>query len=252
MDYAEESAKDLNLTRRSLLTGMAAAAVSPWAFAYSAGSGHAGGSGSAAGTTKSAHAAFDALVNGNKRFAAGQATARTNSASRRADLVSGQSPFAIVLACSDSRVAPESVFDQGLGDLFVVRVAGNVVATDVLGSVEYAVLHLNSPLIFVMGHQKCGAVAAALAAKEGKLNEPPHITELIALITPGLTGLNMQQTPDALLEDAIVVNVRYTLEQLRRAPEISRMLSKKSLGIAGGVYQLASGEVKILDQSIPA
>jgi carbonic anhydrase len=246
MNHVDESAKNLNFTRRTLLAGLGAAAVSPWALA------HLYDDKPAAGNAKSAHAAFDALMAGNQRFAHGKLTLQEDLAAARRDLVSGQSPFAIVLACSDSRVPVEPVFDQGVGDLFVVRVAGNLVSTDVLGSIEYAALHLNSPLIFVLGHQKCGAVTAALAAKEGKLNEPPHITELIGLITPGLTGLNMQQAPDALLEAAVEANVHYTLDQLRRAPEISRLLDKKTLGIAGGVYHLASGEVSILDKSIPA
>lgn len=245
MSHAEDSEKGFNMTRRTILAGLGAAAVSPWALA------HLSDDKPAAGSAKTTHAAFDALMAGNQRFAHGKPSTRTNLATRRKELVSGQSPFAIVLACSDSRVPVEPVFDQGLGDVFVVRVAGNLISTDVLGSIEYAALHLHSPLIFVLGHQKCGAVTAALAAKEGKLNEPPHITELVALITPGLTGLNMQQAPDALLDAAIEANVRYSLDQLRRAPEISRLLDKKSLGIAGGVYHLASGEVSILDKSIP-
>jgi carbonic anhydrase len=236
----------MKITRRGALAGFGAAAISPWMIPYGL------GDEPVRKQTKTPQAALDRLMAGNRRFATGNLTPRKDLAEARRALVSGQEPFAIVLGCSDSRVPVEPVFDQSVGDVFVVRVAGNIIASDVLGSIEYAILHLHSPLIFVLGHQKCGAVSAALAAKEGKANEPEHIMDLLALIQPGLTGLNMQQNPDALLEAAVEANVRWTLQQLHTDSEVRRLLDKKTIGIVGGVYHLESGEVKILEKSIPA
>ena len=111
------------------------------------------------------------------------------AASWRKHLTAVQQPFATILACSDSRVPPELVFDQGFGDLFVIRVAGNIVATDVLGSIQYATRHLHTPLVVVMGHESCGAVTAAVDALEGRGKEPRFIAALVAAIEPGLKGL---------------------------------------------------------------
>ncbi len=113
---------------------------------------------------------------------------RHEAASWRKHLTASQQPFATILACSDSRVPPELVFDQGFGDLFVIRVAGNIIATDVLGSLQYATLHLHTPLVVVMGHESCGAVTAAVDALEGRGTEPRFIAALVAAIEPGLKG----------------------------------------------------------------
>jgi carbonic anhydrase len=235
------------ISRRSMLAGLGiglgVVAFAPEEFALGAFAG-ALDTKPVAGKQKTAHEALEALMAGNQRFVHGKPMHRGDLAAARRDLVAGQSPFAIVLACSDSRVPVEMVFDQTVGDLFVVRVAGNVVSTDVLGSIEYAAIHLHSPLVYVLGHQKCGAVTAALAAKEGKANEPPNITELLGRITPGLNGLNMQQNPDALLASAVEANVRWSMQQIRQAPELQRMLGKNELMLAAGIYQLESGEVK--------
>src|SRR5262245_24451061 len=127
-----------------------------------------------------AAAALAKLKEGNGRFVGGKAMTKGIDVKERAELVKGQQPFAIVLTCADSRVAPELVFDQGLGQLFVLRVAGNVCDPNILGSIEYGVEHLKSPLIVVMGHEKCGAVAAAIGGGElhgnlGKLIKEVHV-----------------------------------------------------------------------------
>jgi carbonic anhydrase len=237
-----ENSSGGEISRRGALAGLGAglsvAAFAPGAFARALDTRPAGGK------QKTGREALEALMEGNQRFVHGKPMQREDLASARRDLVAGQSPYAIVLACSDSRVPVETVFDQSLGEVFVVRVAGNVVSTDVLGSIEYAAIHLHSPLVYVLGHQKCGAVVAALAAKEGKANEPPHITELLGRIVPGLTGLNMQENPEVLLASAVEANVRWSLQQLRQAPEIQRLLGKNELMLAAGIYQLESGEVK--------
>jgi carbonic anhydrase len=237
-----ENSSEGKISRRGMLAGVGAglsvAAFAPGSFARALDTKPVGGK------QKTASEALEALMAGNQRFAHGKPMHPEDLASARRDLVAGQSPYAIILACSDSRVPVETVFDQGLGEVFVVRVAGNVVSTDVLGSIEYAAIHLHSPLVYVLGHQKCGAVIAALAAKEGKANEPPHITDLLGRITPGLTGLNMQQNPDVLLPLAVEANVRWSLQQLRQAPELQRLTNKNELMLAAGIYQLESGEVK--------
>src|SRR2546421_4904043 len=125
----------------------------------------AGGSNSQEAAPPTPAAALKLLKQGNERFTQGKLAARDIGASRRAALAKGQHPFAVVLTCADSRVAPELVFDQGLGDIFVLRVAGNIADRSVIGSIEYAVEHLHTPLIVVLGHESCGAVQAALEGK---------------------------------------------------------------------------------------
>src|SRR5436305_8985823 len=163
-------------------------------------------------------AALDRLKEGNRRFADGTTRHAHEGADWRKYLVGGQRPFATVLGCSDSRVPVELVFDQGFGDLFVVRVAGNVVADDVVGSVAYAALHLRTPLFVVMGHAGCGAVTAALDAKLKKAREPERIEALLKLIEPGLKGLDLTPAYPRLLDTAVEANVRWSLRQLADLP----------------------------------
>src|SRR5437762_13276363 len=136
-----------------------------------------------------AYEALGRLREGNRRFVADQSTSISHH-ERRRSLVNGQEPFATVLGCSDSRVPTELVFDQGFGDLFVVRVAGNVIADDVVGSIAYAALHLRTPLFVVLGHAGCGAVTAAVDARLKKVKEPERIEALLRLIDPGLKDLD--------------------------------------------------------------
>ena len=153
--------------------------------------------------------ALQRLMEGNARYAAGKAQHPREDAARRAETASAQKPFAIVLTCADSRVAPELVFDQGLGDIFVIRVAGNVADDDVQASIEYSVEHLNTNLILVMGHQNCGAVKAALGT--GEL--PGHLAGLIERIRPAVEA--SRALPGDATSNAVCANARLVATQLK-------------------------------------
>jgi carbonic anhydrase len=186
------------------------------------------------------------LVEGNRRFASGRSSDLHRSLDRRAELVDGQRPVATLLACSDSRVPPELVFDQGLGDLFTIRVAGNVIDTDVVGSIEYALAHLRTPLLMVLGHERCGAVKAALEADSGAAREPSGLARLVAQIKPALAGLP-EGAYDARLSAAVAANVRQSLRKIERICREQRLLEKNDARLVGAVYDLASGQVRVLD-----
>jgi carbonic anhydrase len=150
---------------------------------------------------KTAQQALQRLRDGNQRFVAGQVRHGHENRTWRAALVADQHPFAVILGCSDSRVPTELVFDQGFGDLFVIRVAGNVISTDVLGSIAYAVAHLHTRLLVVLGHEGCGAVTAALQAP-GADSEPKYVEALLQLIGPSLRDLPPQLQGAARLSTA--------------------------------------------------
>lgn len=191
-------------------------------------------------------AALDRLRAGNRRFAAGTTRHAHEGAAWRRQLVGEQRPFATVLGCSDSRVPVELVFDQGFGDVFVVRVAGNVIAADVVGSVAYAGLHLRTPLFVVLGHAGCGAVTAAVDAKLKKAKEPEAIEALVRLIDPGLAGLDLSLPPAALLDAAVEANVRWSVRQLASLPAARRAVERHQCEIVGAVYDLRTGQVRVL------
>jgi carbonic anhydrase len=188
-------------------------------------------------TPPTADAALKLLKDGNARFVEGKIAAK-DIAPRRAEVAKGQHPFAIVLACADSRVAPELVFDQGLGDLFVLRVAGNVTDPFILGSIEYGVEHLHAPLIVVLGHEKCGAVDAALTKVEfrgnlGKLIKEVHV------------GADLPADRAAALPQAIQNNVLFVAGQItQRSEPLKDAVAHKKVRIVSGVYQLRSGKVE--------
>jgi carbonic anhydrase len=154
-----------------------------------------------------AESALSRLMEGNRRFAQSMARHPDQNAGLRMTLSSGQHPFAAVLTCSDSRVAPELVFDQGLGDLFVIRVAGNILDDAVVGSIEYAAVHMRVPLVFVLGHQNCGAVQAALGEQP-----QAHIRTLVGAIRPVVT--TARTLPGDLLDNAVRADVKLVVEQL--------------------------------------
>jgi carbonic anhydrase len=188
------------------------------------------------------------LKDGNRRFAEGRVRHAHQAASWREHLKEGQQPFATILACSDSRVPPELVFDQGFGDLFVIRVAGNVVASDVVGSIQYAVAHHHTPLMVVMGHEGCGAVTAAVESLAGKGTEPKFISALIARIEPGLVNLASKLRGAQRVHAAVEANVRWTMRQLAELPEGKKVLERKAVALAGAVYELETGKVRFLDE----
>jgi len=185
------------------------------------------------------------LMDGNKRFVSGNLAKKDLSDVKRKELLKGQKPFAIVVGCSDSRVPPEIIFDQGLGDIFVVRVAGNVADPVVLRSIEYAAEHLNSPLLFLLGHEKCGAVTATLEL-EGK---PEGKTCPIAQkIMPAVKKAKKKGgSKDEILETAIKENVKNVYKYIMKSKIINHLVHEGKLKIVAGEYSLTTGEVKMID-----
>lgn len=177
--------------------------------------------------------ALQNLIDGNLRYATDQPLYADHSADRRNSLVEGQAPFATIVSCSDSRVPPEVIFDQGTGDLFVVRIAGNVAGPIELDSIDYSAKVLGVKLILVMGHESCGAVKAVLE------KNTKDIEELASLIKPAI-----KKTDD--LETAVKDNVRYVVASLRKSPFLKQLIEKKQLACVGGYYNIATGTVEIL------
>ena len=163
-----------------------------------------------------------------------------------ASLADGQRPWATILGCSDSRVSPEVIFDAGLGELFVIRVAGNVLGPSINGTLQYAGTHLRTPLFVVLGHEGCGAVDAALASRFHGTEHKERIEILLEHIVPALDGLDPSQPHDDLLHAAVEANVRRTVETLRATPEASESLATRGMMLVGAVYDLASGRVRFL------
>ncbi len=189
----------------------------------------------------SADAVLRELKAGNDHHVAKHYQHPHQSADRQRELSSGQHPHATILSCADSRVAPEIVFDQGLGDLFDVRVAGNVAGDSELASIEYAVAHLHTPLVVVMGHQRCGAVTAAAEAGEAE----GHLPALLAMIRPAVDKARTQ--PGDLVDNAVRLNVENVVRQLRAsAPVLEPLVSGGKLRIVGAVYSLDTGAVTVL------
>ena len=194
-----------------------------------------------------ANAALARLKNGNQRFVDDKPRHNHEKASWRSLLVETQKPFATVVGCSDSRVPPELIFDVGFGDLFTIRLAGNIIAEDVVGSLQYAVAHLHTRLIVILGHEGCGAVTATVEEMLHKAKEPEHIESLIKSIKPGLNKLDLKMDRDALLRAAVEANVRWSMRQLYALPEAKRALLEKKVTLVGAVYELSSGRVRFLD-----
>jgi carbonic anhydrase len=190
-------------------------------------------------------AALKLLVDGNARYAANQMRERDFSASRAAR-TQGQAPFAAILSCADSRVAPELAFDQGPGELFVVRVAGNFVTPDGLGSLEYGVAVLGTKLIMVLGHSSCGAINATVEALQKGNDLPGHIAGLVTAMKPGIEPVLKQPGPD-LAQRAVIANVRYNVQRLQQEkPILADMVAGGKLRVVGGVYDLATGKVTLV------
>jgi carbonic anhydrase len=197
---------------------------------------------------KSADEALARLKEGNARFVAGQARFPTVQKEVLADLAKGQQPYATILGCSDSRVPPELVFDAGFGELFIVRVAGNVLGPSILGTLQYAAAHLQTPLFVVLGHEGCGAVQAALATKFEGATQKSRIATLLENILPALEGLDGTQPAEALVRSAVEANVRHTIRVLLDTPEARARAPLTEIKLVGAVYELASGRVRFLDQ----
>jgi carbonic anhydrase len=196
--------------------------------------------------------ALERLQDGNRRFVASGGGGGDTGPERRTELATGQQPFAAVLGCADSRVPPEIVFDQGLGDLFVVRVAGNVASSTEVGSIEYAVEHLGSTLVVVLGHTGCGAVQAALAEVEKPSHELSHdLRSIIDRVRPSIEPL-LKATPKpdrpTLLHQAMRENVRASANRLRNGSRlVDRLVREGELLVVGAEYSLETGVVEFFD-----
>jgi carbonic anhydrase len=191
--------------------------------------------------------ALQRLKDGNARFVHGTAYFPTVHKDVLAELAKEQHPYATILGCSDSRVPPELVFDAGFGELFIIRVAGNVISAEIMGTLQYAGLHLQTPLFVVLGHSGCGAIKAALAARAEREVHPMRIARLLDAITPGLVKLDDSLPPADLVAAAVEANVRWSMKQILETPEAKTQQRQGRVRLVGGVYDLATGQVRFLD-----
>jgi carbonic anhydrase len=200
--------------------------------------------------------ALERLRAGNKRFVANVRSAESiSNAARRAELAVAQQPFAIVLGCSDSRVPVEIIFDQGLGDLFVIRVAGNIVAPSLIGSVEFAASQFGTRLVVVLGHSQCGAILATLdELRRPTANQSPNLKSIVDRIRPAVEGLlagGDQQEPPGLVSRAVEANIVASVQQLRHGSAIIEgLVANQGLVIVGASYSLDTGVVEFLEQTL--
>jgi carbonic anhydrase len=194
----------------------------------------------------SADEALARLVTGNERFVRGETHVAGIPRETLADLARGQRPYATILGCSDSRVPPEWVFDAGPGELFVVRVAGNVLSPEVAGSLQYAASHLHTPLFVVLGHEGCGAVQAALETKQEGALHCSRIQILVDNILPALPEFEPQLSPQARLAQAVESNVRWTVRRILNSPEGQARVLEGRMKIVGAIYEIESGRVRFL------
>lgn len=201
----------------------------------------------------SASEAFSRLREGNRRFASNLPNADAFAThSKRLELASGQRPFAIVLGCSDSRVPAEIVFDQGLGDLFVIRVAGNIVAPSQVGSVEFAAERFDTRLVVVLGHSQCGAVLATLDELQkpttARLRSLGPIVDRVRPAVEGLLSTDLRHDTDALVEQAVRANIRASVNQLRHGSQVlEQLIADAGLVVVGAEYSLQTGLVDFFD-----
>jgi carbonic anhydrase len=186
------------------------------------------------------------LVAGNARFLRGEPQSILFCPETIADLARGQRPFATVLGCSDSRVPPERIFDAGLGELFVIRVAGNVLSPEIAGSFQYAGTYLKTPLFVILGHEGCGAIHAALATRDEGHQFGSRIQILVDNILPGLPEFDPLLSPDERLSRAVECNVQYSVRQVLGSPEGRARRAEGWMKIAGAVYEIETGRVRFL------
>jgi len=193
-------------------------------------------------------AALRRLLSGNRRFIAGEMTHENQGNARRTEVAAGQAPFATILSCSDSRVPPEVIFDQGLGDLFIIRNAGNVAGTNELGSIEYAAAHLGPRLIVVLGHEKCGAVEASLLTEDETKGEPQELRDVLTTIRPGIAAVPPGGSADERLSKSVEANVLANVQKLMASPGMAALIQKNTIQVVGAVYDLKTGQVRVLSE----
>lgn len=183
--------------------------------------------------------ALERLIQGNQRFASDEMEHPNRTGMRREAIKLTQKPFAIILGCSDSRVPPEIIFDQGLGDLFIIRVAGNVIDAVGINSIEFAAKALGASIVLVLGHEKCGAVTAVVD------NQASDIPTIAKLIEPAVE--KARSLEGDYLVNAIIENVHQTVEEIQRSPILAKLIEEKKLKIVGGYYHLETGKVRLLE-----
>ena len=198
------------------------------------------------GTRISADEALGRLIEGNQRFLRGEPRNSAFRLETLTDLAKAQLPYATVLGCSDSRVPPELIFDAGLGELFVIRVAGNVFSPEIAGTLQYAGSYLETPLFVILGHEGCGAVAAALASKHLGEQFRSRVQLLLANILPGLPDFGPMLSPAEQTSRAVESNVRWTVRQIVDSPEGKARLAEGRRKIVGAVYEIETGRVRVL------
>jgi len=244
-DLCSDAQHEPQLSRRDFLRTGAVAALAPWSIGVALAADPPAPGAPPPQNAIAPAEALKRLMDGNVRYAANTPEQRDFSAGRAARVL-GQYPIAAILSCADSRVAPELAFDQGPGDLFVVRVAGNFVNPDLLASLEYGVKILGAPLILVLGHSGCGAVDAAIKVLKAKAVLPGHLPELVTAIKPAVIVAEKTQTGN-LLDNAIGENVRRQVARLKRSPPVvQKYYADKKIDIVGGVYDLATGKVALI------
>src|SRR4029077_2251609 len=194
----------------------------------------------------SADEALTRLMQGNERFLRGEVRSGAFRREMLADLAQAQRRYATILGCSDSRVPPELLFDTSLGELFVVRVAGNILSPEVAGSLQYAGSYLQTQLFVVLGHEGCGAISAALATKHEGEQFRSRVQLLLASIVPGLPDLGAQLSPQEQLSRAVEGNVRWTVRQILDSPEGQARAAEGRMKIVGAVYEIETGRVRVL------
>ncbi|HEY9638625.1 MAG TPA: carbonic anhydrase [Coleofasciculaceae cyanobacterium] len=196
---------------------------------------------------KTAEEAILALKIGNARFFSGRRVPSDFSAvARRAQIIT-QTPFAVILGCSDSRVPTEIIYDQQAGDLFVIRIAGNVVEAGTLGSIEYAINHLKTRVVVVMGHEGCGAVQAAMLDEVERSFESHYTQFLIDCIVPSVSKLPRIRDPKARMREAVIANVRMQVHQLKQNSVIIEAIQKNEIAVIGAYYEISSGAVDFFE-----
>jgi carbonic anhydrase len=191
--------------------------------------------------------AIQLLKTGNARFFSNQSARPPMSAMQRRAQIAGQTPFAVIVGCADSRVPTENVFDQSAGDLFTVRVAGNVCGEEVYASVEYAVRHLKSHLIVVLGHEGCGAVKAAMLSADARSNEPENVRKLLEKILPAVAKLPAIRDAKARMREAAIANVRLQVCRMNENPTVKSAVETGEMRVIGGYYELGSGAVDFFE-----
>jgi carbonic anhydrase len=204
----------------------------------------------------SAREALERLREGNRRFVSDDRSSQAlASGTRRNELAAGQAPFAIILGCSDSRVPAEIVFDQGLGDLFVIRVAGNIVASSQVGSVEFAAARFGTRLVVVLGHSQCSAVLSTLEEIQKPTDQSRNLRSIVDRVRPSVEALlatELRHNPEALVRQAVRANIRASADHLRHGSEVlEQLVQTNGLLVVGAEYSLETGVVEFFDGAAP-